>query len=169
MSTFTLAISCLSILWLCLSLGLEWKLTFSSPVEPGTWNVRSMNQGKLEVVKHEMARVNVDILGLSKLKWTEMGEFNLDDHYIYYFCFPVPYNEKDIFFGVLVLKGFVGLYSSVELQFLQHFWSGHRLGIPWYWMVYLGNEQRSFCHFWDCIQVLHFGLLCWPWCLLHFF
>src|SRR5574337_827722 len=47
----------------------------------GTWNVRSMNQGKLEVVKHEMARVNVDILGISKLKWTGMGEFNSDDHY----------------------------------------------------------------------------------------
>ena len=50
----------------------------------GTWNVRSMNQGKLEVVKQEMARVNVDILGISKLKWTRMGEFNSDDHYIYY-------------------------------------------------------------------------------------
>ena len=49
-----------------------------------TWNVRSMNQGKLEVVKQEMARVNVDILGISKLKWTRMGEFNSDDHYIYY-------------------------------------------------------------------------------------
>ena len=43
-----------------------------------------MNQGKLEVVKQEMARVNVDILGISELKWTGMGEFNLDDHYIYY-------------------------------------------------------------------------------------
>ena len=52
----------------------------------GTWNVRFMNQGKLEVVKpkQEMARVNVDILGISKLKWTGMGEFNSDDHYIYY-------------------------------------------------------------------------------------
>ena len=47
----------------------------------GTWNVRSMNQGKLVVVKQEMARVNVKILGISKLKWTRMGEFN---HYIYY-------------------------------------------------------------------------------------
>ena len=47
-----------------------------------TWNVRSMNQRKLEVVKQEMARVN--ILGISKLKWTGMGEFNSDDHYIYY-------------------------------------------------------------------------------------
>ena len=50
----------------------------------GTWDVRSMNQGKLEVVKQEMARVNIDILGISKLKWTGMGEFNSDDHYIYY-------------------------------------------------------------------------------------
>ena len=45
---------------------------------------RSMNQGKLEVVKQEMARVNVNILGINELKWTGMGEFNLDDHYIYY-------------------------------------------------------------------------------------
>ena len=43
-----------------------------------------MNQGKLEVVKQEMARVNIDVFGISKLKWTEMGEFNSDDHYIYY-------------------------------------------------------------------------------------
>ena len=50
----------------------------------GTWKVRSMNQGKLEVVKQEMARVNVNILGISKQKWTGMGEFNSDDHYIYY-------------------------------------------------------------------------------------
>ena len=50
----------------------------------GTWNVRSMNQGKLEVVKQELARVNVNILGISELKWTGMGEFNSDDHYIYY-------------------------------------------------------------------------------------
>ena len=50
----------------------------------GTWNVRSMNQGKLAVVKQEMARVNIGILGISKLKWTGMGELNSDDHYIYY-------------------------------------------------------------------------------------
>ena len=50
----------------------------------GTWNARSMNQGKLEVVKKEMARVNIDILGISELKWTGMGEFNSDDNYIYY-------------------------------------------------------------------------------------
>ena len=50
----------------------------------GAWNIRSMNQGKLEVVKQEMARVNVDNLGIRELKWTGMGEFNSDDHYIYY-------------------------------------------------------------------------------------
>ena len=49
----------------------------------GTWNVRSMNQGKLEVVK-EMARINIDILGISELKWTGMSDYNSDDHYIYY-------------------------------------------------------------------------------------
>ena len=50
----------------------------------GTWNVRSMNLGKLEVVKQEMARVNIDILGISELRRTGMGEFNSDDHCIYY-------------------------------------------------------------------------------------
>ena len=49
----------------------------------GTWNVRSMNQGKLEVVKQEMARVNNDILGISERKWTGISEFNSNDHYIY--------------------------------------------------------------------------------------
>ena len=51
----------------------------------GTWNVRSMNQGKLEVVKQEITRVNVDILGISELRRTRMGEFTSDDHYIYYY------------------------------------------------------------------------------------
>ena len=50
----------------------------------GIWNVRSMNEGKLEVVKQKMARDNINILGISELKGTGMGEFNPDDHYIYY-------------------------------------------------------------------------------------
>ena len=50
----------------------------------GTWNVRSINQGKLEVVRQEMARANIDILEISELKWTGIGEVNSDDHYIYY-------------------------------------------------------------------------------------
>ena len=85
------------------------------------------------------------------------------------FCIPVPYNEKDIFWGVLVLEGLVGLHRTVQLQLLQLYWLGHKLGLSWYWMVYFGSEQRSFCRFWDCIQVLHFRLFCWPWWLLHFF
>ena len=60
-----------------------------------TWNVRSMNQGKLEVVKQEMARVNVNILGISELKWTGMGEFNSDDHYIYY-CGQEPLRRNGV-------------------------------------------------------------------------
>ena len=51
----------------------------------GPCNVRSMNQGKFEVLKQEMARVNINILGISELKWTGMGEFNSDDHCIYYY------------------------------------------------------------------------------------
>ena len=50
----------------------------------GTWTVRSMNQGKLEVVKQEMVGVYINILGINELKWTGMGEFNSDDHCIYY-------------------------------------------------------------------------------------
>ena len=48
----------------------------------GTWNARSMNLGKLYVVKQEMARINIDILGISKLKWTGMGKFNSDDYHL---------------------------------------------------------------------------------------
>ena len=50
----------------------------------GTWNVRSMKQGKLKEVKQGMTRLNMEILGISELKWTGMGEYNSDDHYIYY-------------------------------------------------------------------------------------
>ena len=61
----------------------------------GTWNVRSMNQGELEVVKQERARVNADILGISKLKWTGTREFNSDGHYIYY-CGQEPLRRNGI-------------------------------------------------------------------------
>ena len=62
-----------------------------------------------------------------------------------YFCIPVPYNEKDIFFCVLVLEGLVGLHRTIQL--LQRYLSGHRFGLLWYWMVCLGDKQRSFCCF----------------------
>ena len=61
----------------------------------GTWNVRSMNQDKLEVLKQEMARVNIDILGISELKWTGMGDYNSDDHYIYY-CGQEPLRRNGV-------------------------------------------------------------------------
>ena len=60
------------------------KVKYDAEKNIGTWNVRSMNLCKLEVVKQEMARVNSDLLGISELKWTGMAEFNSDDHYIYY-------------------------------------------------------------------------------------
>ena len=56
----------------------------------GTWNVRSIKQGKLEVAKQEMVRENTDILEISELKWTGMGEFSSDDHYIYYCLARIP-------------------------------------------------------------------------------
>ena len=59
---------------------------------------------------------------------------------------------------------FVGLFFLLKTFF---YW--RIIALPWYWMVCLRNEQRSFCRFWDCIQVLHFRLFCWLWWLLHFF
>ena len=64
--------------------GSKWKQLSAVDVSGGTKNAGSMNQGKFNMVNQEMARVNTDILGISKLKWKGMGEFNSDDHYIYY-------------------------------------------------------------------------------------
>ena len=64
--------------------GGESKVQYCKECCVGTWNVRSMNQGKLDVVKQEMARLNIKLLGISELKWTGMGKFNSDDRYIYY-------------------------------------------------------------------------------------
>ena len=75
-----------------------------------------------------------------------------------YLAFQPPMMKRTSFGGI-GLVGLVGLHRTIHLQLLQYYWSGYRLGLPWYWMVCLGNEQRSFCHFWDCIQVLHFGFL----------
>jgi len=78
----------------------------------------------------------------------------------FYFCIPVPYDEKDFFFLlVLALEGLVGLYRTIQLQLIWHYCLGHRLELLWYSMVRLRNEQRSFSH-WDCTQVLHFRLFC---------
>ena len=69
----------------------------------GTWNVRLINQGKLEVVKQEMTRVNINIQGISELRWTGMGEFNSDDHCIYY-CGQESLRRKGV--AIIVNKRF---------------------------------------------------------------
>ena len=85
------------------------------------------------------------------------------------FAFQSPIMKRTSFWGDVSFEGLVGLHRTTQLQLLQNYWLGHRLGLLWYWMVCLGNEQRSFFRFWDCIQILHFRLFCWPWWLLHFF
>ena len=65
---------------------------------------------------------------------------------------------KGHLFWVLVLEGLEGFQRTIQLQLLQHYCLGHRFGLVWYWMACLGNEQRSFCSFWNCIQVLHLWL-----------
>ena len=75
-----------------------------------------------------------------------------------------------VFLDFLLLhSSLAGLHRTVQLQLLQQYTSGHSLGLQWYWMVCLRNEQKSFCSFWDCIQVLQFRLSCWLLWLLHFF
>ena len=79
----------------------------------GTWNVKSMNQGKLEVIKQEMARVNVNILGIRKLKWTGMGEFKSDDHYIYY-CGQESLRRNGV--AIMVNKKFLNAVLGCNLK-----------------------------------------------------
>ena len=79
----------------------------------GTWNVKSMSQGKLEVVKQEMARVNTDILGINELKWTRMGIFNSDDHYIYY-CWQESLRRNGV--ALVVNKGVQNAVPGCNLK-----------------------------------------------------
>ena len=83
------------------------------------------------------------------------------------FAFQSPMMKRTSF--LRFLEGLVGLHRIIQLQLLHSYWLQYRLGLPWYWMVRLGNKERSFCHFRDCTQVLHFGFFCWLWGLLHFF
>ena len=80
------------------------------------------------------------------------------------FAFQSPMMKRTSFL-VLDLEGLIGLYRIVQLQLLRHYGSGHRLGLPWCWMICLGDEQRSLCCLWDCNQLLHFRLFCWVWWL----
>ena len=72
-------------------------------------------------------------------------------------------------FLMLVLEGLVGLHRTSQFQLLWHQWLGHRVGLLWCWMVHLRMKPKSFCHFWGCLQVLHFRHFCWLWRTLHLF
>jgi len=78
-----------------------------------------------------------------------------------------PLSWRGHLFWVLVLEGLVGLHRTVRLQLLQHYWSGHRCGLLWYWMICLGNEQRSFVF--EIVSKYCILDSCWLWWLLHFF
>ena len=88
-------------LWMCLVLKVKSKCC-KEPYCIGPWNVRFMNQGKLDMVKQEIVRININILGISELKWTRMGEFNSDDHYIYY-CGQVSHSKIRV--ALIINKG----------------------------------------------------------------
>ena len=84
------------------------------------------------------------------------------------FAFQPAMMKRTSFLGVSS-KVLVDLLGTAQLHLLLHYWLGYGFGSPWYWMVCCGNEQRSFCLFWVCIQVLHFRLFCWLRWLLHCF
>ena len=73
-----------------------------------------------------------------------------------------------LFFGIISRKC-CRSHKNSQLQLFKHQWLEHKLGLQWYWIIYLGNKPRSFCHFWGCTQVLHFRLFSWLWGLLCFF
>ena len=134
-----------------------------------------MNQGKLEVVKQGMARVNIVILGISELKWTGMGEFNSDNHYIYY-CGKesLRRNGVDIIVNKRNQNAVLGCNLKNDRMISVHF-QGKPFNFSFFsitsqgidleycdteWLDLEMNRDKSFCRFWDCIQVLHFGLFC---------
>ena len=108
----------------------------------GTWNVRSMNQGKLEVVKQEMARVNVEILGISELKWTGMVKFNSDDHYIYY-CGQESLRRNGV--AIMVNKRVRNAVLGCNLK-NNRMISVHFQGKPFNVTSYLAIKSRKSCH-----------------------
>jgi len=72
---------------------------------------------------------------------------------------PLWWKRHFFLFFYVSYRRYIGHHRIIQLQLLCHYWLRHRLGLLWYWMAYLENEQRSFCPFWDCTQVLNFGLL----------
>ena len=96
----------------------------------GTWNVRSMNQGKLDMVKQGIWRVNIDMLGISELKWTGMGKFNLDDHYIYHHR-QEPFRRNGVAFIV---------NKRVQMQYL----GAITKTTEWSWFISKANHSISY-------------------------
>ena len=85
-----------------------------------------------------------------------------------YFCIPVAYNKKKHHFWLLVLKGLVGLHRTVQLQLLQCYWLGHRLGLLWYWMACL-RKYRDHSVVFEIASKYCISDSCWLWWLLYFF
>ena len=83
------------------------------------------------------------LLAFALLHFVPQSQISCYSRYLLtsYFCIRVPYDEKDTFFWVLVLEGLVGLHRTIEVQLLQHYWLGHRLGLLWYWMVCLERNR----------------------------
>ena len=108
----------------------------------GTWNVGSMNRGKLEVVRQEMARVNIDIVAISELRWTGMGEFNSDDHYIYH-CGQEPRRRNGV--TIIVSKRVQNAVLGCNLK-NDGMISVRLQGKPFNISSYLAIKNRESCH-----------------------
>ena len=104
-----------------------------------------------EGVCYDQCILLVKLLAFALLHFVLQGQICLLLHVSHDFLLlhSSPLWRKGYLLWVLVLKGLIGLHRTVQLQLLQHYWLGHRLRLLWYWMICLGNEQRSFCRFWD--------------------
>ena len=121
----------------------------------GTWNVRSMNQGKLEVVKQETARVNINILGSSELKWTGMGELNSDDHCIYY-CGHESRRRIRIAIRVnrRVLNAILGCNLKNDKMISVHFYSTFNITVIQVYAPTSNAEEAEVERFYEDLQDL---------------
>ena len=120
------------------------------------WPVRSLSKTLLAfVMLHSIFQGHIPLPITPGVSWLPS------------FAFQSPVMKRTSFLGIRSKRSCRSW--RLQRQLLQRYWLGHRLGLLWYWMVCLVDKQGSSCLFWDCIQVLHFRLFCWPWWLLHFF
>ena len=110
-------------------------------------------------------------VSLALLHFVLQGQISHDSRYLLtsYFCIPIPYDEKDSFFGGgrLAQEDLIGLHRTIQLQLLWHEWLGDRLGLLWCWMICLGNELRSFPPLVDHILSELFTMTCPSWVTPH--